>query len=229
MICYARLGLPVAIRKMQAEVKKVLTSESWMGHYNRLHYDGEWNVLPLRAPRGDAGKPFAELLNDDSFENTGLLKALPAIGRFLDGLLCEKQSVRLLNLRAGAIIKQHRDAELCFENGEARLHIPVFTHEKVEFFVDDERVNLKEGECWYINANLPHRVANMGNTDRIHLVVDCTLNDWLKRVFELSEKKCKANAQDRELQISIIRSLRMHRTEASSALADKLENELNHE
>lgn len=228
MICYARLGLPITITDIQAEVKAVLTSKNWMQHYNRLHYDGEWNVLPLRAPRGDANKPFAELMDKDSFENTILLDRLPGARRILDGLHCEKQSVRLLNLRAGAVIKQHRDAELAFENGEVRLHIPVFTHEKVEFFVDDERVNMKEGECWYINANLPHRVANKGNTDRIHLVVDCRVNDWLKQVFELAEKKCKAETTDKELQMSIIRNLRMHRTEASSALADKLENELNH-
>ena len=229
MICYARLGLPITITKIQAEVKEVLSSKNWMQHYNRLHYDGEWNVLPLRAPRGDAGKPFAELMDNDSFENTMLLDRLPGVGRILDGLQCEKMSARLLNLKAGAVIKQHRDAELSFENGEARLHIPVFTNNQVEFFVDDEPVNMKAGECWYINANLPHRVANNGESDRIHLVVDCSVNNWLQQVFERAEKRCKAETTDKELQISIIRSLRMHRTEASSALADKLENELNHE
>src|SRR3569833_1235321 len=123
MICYAKLDLPVVIKDVQAEVKEVLTNSKWMQHYNKLHYDGEWNVLSLRAPKGDANKPFAELMDDASFENTELLNVLPAIGKILDGLVCEKLSARLLNLRAGAVIKQHRDAELAFENGEARLHI----------------------------------------------------------------------------------------------------------
>jgi hypothetical protein len=34
------------------------------------------------------------------------------------------------------------------------------------------------GECWYINANLPHSVSNLGGTDRIHLVMDWVVNDW---------------------------------------------------
>ena len=34
-----------------------------------------------------------------------------------------------------------------------------------------------EGECWYINFNLPHRIHNRGTTDRVHLVIDCVLND----------------------------------------------------
>lgn len=229
MICYAKLDLPVAIKDVQAEVKKVLANGKWMQHYNRLHYDGEWNVLPLRAPKGDASKPFAELMNDASFENTELLSVLPSIRKILDGLLCEKLSARLLNLRAGAVIKQHRDAELAFENGEARLHIPVVTNTKVEFFVENDLVTMKEGECWYINANLPHRVTNKGDQDRIHLVIDCKVNEWLNKVFEGSEKKCKAETIDKELQMLIIRNLRMHQSATSSALADKLEREMNNE
>lgn len=229
MICYAKLDVPIVIKGVQTEVKKVLTKSKWMQHYNSMHYDGEWKVLCLRAPKGDASKPFAELLNDNCFENTELMDMLPGVAGILDALLCEKLSVRLLNLRPGAVIRQHRDFELAFERGEARLHIPVFTNVNVEFYVDDDRVSMKEGECWYINANLPHRVANKGGADRIHLVVDCKVNDWLKQVFDRSEKKTKTEIVDKNLQMSIIQSLRMHRTEASSALADQLENELNHE
>ena len=39
---------------------------------------------------------------------------------------------------------------------------------------------MAEGECWYLNFSLPHKVANNGDKDRIHLVVDCMLNHWLQ-------------------------------------------------
>lgn len=229
MISYAKLDLQTDIKSIQQEAAKILASDKWMSHYNQKYYDGEWNVLPLRSPGGDYHKPFAELMNDTIFQNTSLLEMLPAINDFLNGLQCEKQSVRLLNLKAGAVIKQHRDIELAFEMGEARLHVPLFTNKKVEFYVDEDLINMHEGECWYINANLPHRVANKGNTDRVHLVIDCCVNDWLKTIFDHSEKKCKEEKIDPELRRIIVQNLRAQQTETASALADKLENETDHE
>jgi hypothetical protein len=44
---------------------------------------------------------------------------------------------------------------------------------------------MKEGECWYLNFNLPHRVKNSGTADRIHLVIDCVVNDWLLQQMNL--------------------------------------------
>ena len=47
------------------------------------------------------------------------------------------------------------------------------------------RVVMNEGECAGDNDfNLPHSVANhYGATDRVHLVIDCVLNDWLRALF----------------------------------------------
>jgi len=227
MICYAKLDIEVPVIKLQEEIKQLLKSDDWRPHYNQKHYDGDWNVLPLRTPGGDITKPFAELMNDNIFIDTLFMRLLPSTQKVLETFHCEKLSVRLLNLKAGAIIKEHRDFELAFEHGEARLHIPVFTNKKVEFYVDGDLVTMNEGECWYINANLPHRVANKGASDRIHLVIDCKVNDWLKEVLETSEKKCRDEVQDKDLQQNIIQNLRMHGTEASNILADKMERELN--
>jgi hypothetical protein len=32
---------------------------------------------------------------------------------------------------------------------------------------------------WERNINLPHRVHNRSAVDRVHLVLDCVVNDWL--------------------------------------------------
>ena len=42
---------------------------------------------------------------------------------------------------------------------------------------------MKEGECWYLNLSLKHRVNNFGDTSRIHLVIDCKVNDWIKNLL----------------------------------------------
>ena len=77
------------------------------------------------------------------------------------------------------MVKEHCDYNLGFEDGEVRLHIPVLTNPAVEFVLDGKRITMNPGEVWYHNFNLPHRVANHGPTDRIHLVMDCFLNGWL--------------------------------------------------
>ncbi|MCH5684099.1 aspartyl/asparaginyl beta-hydroxylase domain-containing protein [Niabella sp. W65] len=117
-----------------------------------------------------------------------------------------------LNLKAGACIKPHRDRELAFEMGEARLHFPIITNPDVAFFVEDHQLNMQAGECWYINANLTHHVSNNGKTDRVHLVIDCLVNEWLRELFSRAVKHTKADIVDVERQKQIVEALRLQNT-----------------
>ena len=42
---------------------------------------------------------------------------------------------------------------------------------------------MNEGEAWYLKFNLKHSVRNNGAAERVHLVVDCVANDWLRSFF----------------------------------------------
>jgi mannose-6-phosphate isomerase-like protein (cupin superfamily) len=112
-----------------------------------------------------------------------VLERCPYIREVLASFHCPLKLVRFLKLSAGSNIKEHSDFDLSFEDGEVRVHIPIQTNPQVEFVVDGERLPMGEGECWYINFNLPHRIHNGGETDRVHLVIDCVLNDWLRGLF----------------------------------------------
>jgi hypothetical protein len=35
------------------------------------------------------------------------------------------------------------------------------------------------GTAWYLNLSEPHRVENRSERDRIHLVIDSIVDDWL--------------------------------------------------
>jgi hypothetical protein len=137
-----------------------------------------------------------------------------------------------MKLHAGAIIKAHQDHQLSFEEGEARFHIPVFTNPSVEFFLDDELVKMQQGECWYLNLSLKHSVSNRGVEDRIHLVIDCKVNDWLKKTFTeqaIITKEVEnivSHTESNEEKAKIIRELRRMNTTTSIELADKMEKEL---
>ena len=81
--------------------------------------------------------------------NTPLMQACAAIQNLLAAWQCPLKSVRLLNLHSGSIIKEHCDHELSFEQGEARLHFPVFTNSGVEFYVEGHLLPMQEGECGF--------------------------------------------------------------------------------
>ncbi|PZX51094.1 aspartyl/asparaginyl beta-hydroxylase [Algoriphagus ratkowskyi] len=86
-----------------------------------------------------------------------------------------------MKLTAGSKIKEHQDYDL--DEVEVRIHLPIFTNEKVSFFVNNLKMEMKEGECYYLRPSDPHRVINEGETDRIHLVMDLKVNDWLQELL----------------------------------------------
>ena len=84
---------------------------------------------------------------------------------------------------------EHSDFDLGEQLGEVRLHVPVVTNSKVEFYLAGKRVAMDAGECWYLDLSLPHRVQNRGASERVHLVLDCVLNEWLRDLIRRPQKE----------------------------------------
>lgn len=97
---------------------------------------------------------------------------------------CAVETFRIHALDAGARIKPHRDSGFSFEKGKVRLHVPIQTNDKVDILLENKRVTMYEGECWYCNFDLLHEVHNRGDRPRVHLIIDCIVNDWLTGVFK---------------------------------------------
>lgn len=224
MIRSAKIDLTINILSLRQEILQL--PKTWSPHFNTAQYEGEWTVLSLRAPGGQQDRIIPDLMSEGGYENTPLMESCPAVKQLLDTFQCPIAAVRLLNLKRGAVIKEHRDHELAFEHGEARMHIPLFTNEQVEFWVQDQRIPMEPGDCWYINANLPHRVANYGPTDRIHLVIDCMVNDWLRDLFARSDKTTVAPERKAGELLKMIFELRLQNTAVTNRLADELEQSL---
>ncbi|MDN3583367.1 aspartyl/asparaginyl beta-hydroxylase domain-containing protein [Mucilaginibacter flavus] len=224
MIRYARLPLPFDVQAMQAQLS--LLNDDWQEHFNTFYYEGSWTVLALRSPGGVSENITPDLMVNANYLDTSWMLHFPSVNQLIAGLECPVMSVRFLKLQAGAIIKQHRDNELAFEKGEARLHFAVITNPKVLFYVENERVVLQEGEAWYINANLPHRVSNEGYSDRIHLVIDCKVNDWLAAIISQSEAISYKHDRTNNDIVNIIKELRLQNTAVADKLAIELERQL---
>lgn len=168
--------------RLQADLAAITTAD-FVPHFNTAYYQGEWSAVPLRSIGGRRDHIYPDPAVKDGFADTPFLSRCPYIQEVLASLRCPQQAVRLLRLKAGSVIKEHRDHELGFEDGEVRLHIPVATNPEVEFILNQKHVIMQEGECWYINVNQPHGVANRGATDRVHLVIDCVVNQWLRELL----------------------------------------------
>ena len=170
-------------RKLRSDLEK-FTESDWTPHFNTQYYEGDWSGIALRAPRNSVlGGIYPDPVAKDGYEDTAHLARCSYFPEVLKTFECELESARLLRLGAAAKIREHRDYLMSLEDGVARIHIPVQTNPQVEFFLDKKLVRMEIGETWYLNLNLPHSVVNHGSETRIHLVIDCLVNDWFRQLF----------------------------------------------
>jgi hypothetical protein len=177
-----RLPLACDLDGLRADLDAVVP-EHWHQHFNTGYYEGDWSGVPLRAQPGIHVALYSDPTRTD-FSDTEAMGRCRYVPQLLASIPGELQSVRFLRLAAGSTILEHQDPGLCVEEGVFRLHIPVRTSPDVEFRVDGELVRMGEGECWYVNFDLRHSVANRGTGDRVHLVVDGVANDEVRGWFE---------------------------------------------
>lgn len=176
-----KLSLTFDPKLLQEDLKR-LQFGAWIEHFVKQNYEGDWSVVPLRAP-ANAAHPVMMIYPDPScteFVNTPVLDECPYFRSVLDAFCCPLQAVRLMKLSPGSRIKEHVDHDLAAENGTARLHVPIVTNDDVDFRLNGTRIVLNEGECWYLRLCDRHSVANNGSSDRIHLVIDAEVNSWLR-------------------------------------------------
>jgi len=224
MIVYAKVSVFPEYALMKQELKSL--SLHWDNHFNSGNYEGSWTVLPLRSV-GGLDTIIPGLTANDVFADHPNMDMFPSIRKFLTTFQCTVKSVRLLNLAAGSVIKPHCDHELSFEQGEARLHIPLVTNPDVAFYVQDQRVTMLPGECWYMNANLRHHVTNGGKTDRIHLVIDCEVNAWLGELINFADCISRIPDYSQQQLLDMISGLRAQNTVTANQLADDFERQYN--
>lgn len=157
-------------------------SQNWPKHHTEQNYSGEWSAMALKSPSGDPHDLKTAPAGTD-YVATPLLDQLPYIrDTVLPKFECDMRRVRLMRLAAGSEILEHIDRFYPIRD-EVRIHIPLLTNQDVTFTVDGQSGHLAAGETWYMDFNAPHAVSNKGSSDRVHLVLDCILNDWLRELL----------------------------------------------
>ncbi len=186
MISSCKLPFVLDTKLLRLDLEQ-FAPDDWTAHFNADYYEGDWGGVALRSVSGASNQLYSDPQAGGSFVDTPALGYCPNL-RFVVGLFkCPTRAVRLLRLTAGSSIREHRDFDLGYGVGQVRFHIPIITNSDVIFFLDAHRVEMKEGECWYLDLSLPHWVENRGATDRVHLVIDCEANDWLRNLLATAE------------------------------------------
>ena len=153
---------------------------AWERHFNQAYYFGEWSGIALRGNSPNRFTLMIDPSRPDGFVNLPPLDACPYVRKIVDAIQAPIRSVRFLKVAPDGGIREHNDAMVGIDFDELRLHIPVLTNPGVEFKVGGEIIPMQAGECWYVNVHLPHSVMNRGGSDRVHLVFDAAVNDWLR-------------------------------------------------
>jgi quercetin dioxygenase-like cupin family protein len=169
------------VARLQADLTRAEPAD-WVPHFNRAYYEGDWSALPLRSIGGEARRIYPAPDSTD-FRDTPHMARFPYFQEVVAAFPMPLRTVRLLRLAAGSSILEHTDADLGYEDGMVRFHIPIVTSPLVEFWLAGQRIEMLEGEAWYMDFNQPHSVRNRADIDRVHLVIDGFVNDWVHEVF----------------------------------------------
>jgi hypothetical protein len=189
MIPALRLPFQFDPARLAADLALIAPDE-WVPHFNTSIYEGDWSGVALRSVGGRPAQLYPDPAAEGQFADTALLGRCAYFQHVLATLRFPLEAARLLRLRARSSIAEHRDYKLGVQDGSLRIHVPVATNPDVAFFLDGQRVLMLPGESWYLNLNLPHRVDNQSDTDRVHLVIDGLVNPWVQALFpEGSEER----------------------------------------
>ena len=118
-----------------------------------------------------------------TFQEKEWLKKLPYLREIYDTFECPRELLRVHRLASKGKLRRHRDMGINYENNRLRIHVPVITNPQATFQVEDEVIHMGAGECWYVDVDLFHQVANQGPEDRVHIIVDCLRNEWWDNLF----------------------------------------------
>ncbi len=200
--CFAKLQIPVDIKALQ---KDYLLLESYCKENNLFRnlthsygvdlsynngqdyrYQGTMagsisSYLPFRSIK----KQYDYRFYDINFNEVHSWAKDSEIVKFCQSL-GEAAKITISCLRPGGFWGSHFDFDT--KHG-IRLNIPIFTNEKAISFAWNsqsqllEKINMKEGEIWFVNPGKKHGAVNRGNSDRIYILVTILGQGLLKKMI----------------------------------------------
>lgn len=164
---------PGAIKIFEKFIKEPLLEKAL------LDLDGyDWN--PVWSDKRYAGDHWMTCPLIEEFNKTPNFNLFDIASILENKMKCKIKNLMFYSMLPGGNIPPHRDMVGNIGFGGLRLHIPVVTNPDVNFVVSGKKVVMSVGELWALDTSYTHSVSNFGKENRIHLVMDVIVNDWVK-------------------------------------------------
>lgn len=141
-----------------------LETYDWKPVWSDKRYAGDyWMTCPIKE----------EFVNTPNYDIFPISKEIESL------MKCKIKNLMFYAMLPGGDIPPHRDMVGNVGFGGLRLHIPLVTNSKVNFVVDGKKVVMGVGELWALDTSYTHSVSNLGEENRIHVVMDVIVNEWV--------------------------------------------------
>lgn len=116
---------------------------------------------------------------------TPLLRKLPSLASFLESGELNIMGARLLRIDPGTFFHEHRDFVYMEKIQRYRLHLPLITNDQAFITSPGINVHFQRGFLWKLDPKATvHSACNFGTAPRIHLMLDCYVNDNLAKLLQ---------------------------------------------
>ncbi|WP_013334422.1 aspartyl/asparaginyl beta-hydroxylase domain-containing protein [Gloeothece verrucosa] len=169
---------PTIINQMRQEIEEA--DLDWQNSSYSEYISGDFLSISLLSHDGDSANT---IIRDCTPKPTAALNQLPETKRFLEQCGLDLMWVRLNLLKSDAFFVEHKDYSELDDKPRLRLHIPIKTNPESYIVLSGYRIHLHENAIWKLNpADAVHGAINNGSY-RIHLLLDCYINDNLKALL----------------------------------------------
>jgi Aspartyl/Asparaginyl beta-hydroxylase len=112
------------------------------------------------------------------------LENLPRLAVFLERFgLMNVLGVTYFNLAPNSVLHRHRDMNGNLLFGVMRLHIPLQTNPRAIMEVQRKSYHMPLNSLWALDTSGLHALENLGDQNRIHLVVDVKYSKQTAKYF----------------------------------------------
>ena len=187
------INLKFDVNKILDEYYIMQEQLKFKNHFGK-HHDGGWSAIALYSHDGKSDS-LSEKSNVGS-KKTEISEYCPYTTNLVEQIKtkfnCETNRVRFMKLKPGKKITWHFDHDESIEFGNARLHLPIIVNNDCSSYICHYSYKFTVGKIWYGDFSFPHEVSNLGNDERIHLVVDLKKPEGLfdeNIDFEIEERR----------------------------------------
>jgi Aspartyl/Asparaginyl beta-hydroxylase len=169
------------LQGIQQEVLSL--NEPWTRVYNDYHSGGWWTLSLLN----NTSNPHDALIEDCVPKETSLLAKMPVTKAFLQNLGLKYMWVRLAKLEPNSFMWEHCDYQELQNVQRFRLHVPIITTPDSTLIINVAKIHLNAGYIWKLNPTHRHASGNLGSEARIHILMDCYLNEALENMLNAED------------------------------------------